>query len=361
MEPHVLVINPGSTSTKIAVFKGDTRLFDSAIEHSAMEIGKFPTIASQFEFREKAVRGVLEQKNFDLGLLEAVVGRGGLLHPIEGGVYRVNADMIADMKAARYGEHASNLGVLLADKIARGLGIPAYIADPVVVDELSDIARISGHALFRRKSIFHALNQKAVARRFANEHGRRYDDLTLIVAHMGGGVSVGLHQGGKVVDVNQALNGEGPFSPERAGTLPTGDLVKLCFSGKFSESEVLRMLTGAGGLVSFIGSNDMREAEKLFKNRDNERGIFFLAFVYQVGKAIGALAAAASGKVDGILLTGGVAYSGEIIKRLSEMVSFIAPVAVYPGEGELEALARAGVSAISGTAQIVEYRGEVRT
>ncbi|MBP7106106.1 MAG: butyrate kinase, partial [Spirochaetia bacterium] len=218
MQSVVLVINPGSTSTKFAVFHGDRCIFDQTLNHSAEELSGFSTIASQYEFREKAIQEALKERNFDMSSLNAVVGRGGLLHPIPGGIYRINEAMKADLLAARYGEHASNLGALIADTFAKQFGIPAFIVDPVVVDELEDVARVSGHKLFKRISIFHALNQKAVARRFAKERGINYEDITLIVAHLGGGISVGLHRKGRVIDVNQALSGEGPFSPERSGT-----------------------------------------------------------------------------------------------------------------------------------------------
>lgn len=355
MAQCILVINPGSTSTKIGVFEGETRLFDHTLSHSSEELASFPSIASQYEFRKLAIDEALAAKNFSLKRLAAVVGRGGLLHPIPGGVYRVNEAMIADIKAARYGEHASNLGALIADDMGRALGIPAYIADPVVVDELSDIARVSGHKLFQRISIFHALNQKAVARRFAAEKGKKYEELNLIVAHMGGGVSVGLHRKGRVEDVNQALSGEGPFSPERAGTLPSAALAKLCFSGKYTEKEVLRMITGAGGMVSFLGTNDMREVEKLYRAGDPAGTLYYKAFIYQVGKAIGATAAAACGKVDGIILTGGIAHGKDIVAGIMEMCSFIAPIVVFPGEGELEALAQAGLGVLSGAMPAKEY------
>ncbi len=355
MSLAILVINPGSTSTKVAVFEGGTRILDQSISHSAEEIARFPSIAAQYEFREKAIQDVLLQKNFDAKKLGAVVGRGGLLHPIPGGVYRINEGMKADLLAAKYGEHASNLGALIADAFARPLGIPAFIADPVVVDELDDVARVSGNKLFKRNSIFHALNQKAVARRFAKERGRSYEELNLIVAHMGGGVSIGLHRRGRVVDVNQALNGEGPFSPERSGTLPAGDLAKLCFSGRYTQQEVLKMITGKGGMVSFLGTNDMREVERMREEGNKEADLYYRAFVYQVGKYIGSLAAAACGKVDGIILTGGIAFWKELTDRITEMVSFIAPVVVYAGEGELEALALAGQMALSGEIEIKEY------
>lgn len=356
MSQPVLVINPGSTSTKLAVFEGEKCLFSQTISHSAAELAPFHNIASQFDFRCRTIVKTLEEQHFDLKQLVAVVGRGGLLHPIPGGVYAVNEPMKDDLLSAEYGEHASNLGGLIADEIASGLGIPAFIADPVVVDELSDIARVSGHKLFRRISIFHALNQKAVAKRYSREHGHKYEDLNLIIAHMGGGVSVGFHDHGKVVDVNQTLSGEGPFSPQRSGTLPASDLAKLCFSGKYTEAQVQRMINGEGGLVSFMGTNDMRDVEKLYHQGDPTATLYYKAFIYQVGKAIGALAAAAHGRVDAILLTGGIAYGKDIVDGISEMCSFIAPVIAYPGEGEMEALAMAGYGALSGEVQVLEYR-----
>lgn len=355
MAQSVLVINPGSTSTKIAVFEGEARVFDHTVHHSSEDLSAFPSIASQYDFRYRAIVKALGERGFDMKRLAAVVGRGGLLHPVPGGVYKVNDAMVADISTAKYGEHASNLGALIAGTIASELGIPAFIADPVVVDELSDIARVSGHRLFARRSIFHALNQKAVARRFAAEQGKKYEDLTLIVAHMGGGISVGLHRQGRVVDVNQALNGEGPFSPERSGTLPAGDLAVLCFSGEYTEREVLKMISGAGGMVSFLGTNDMREVDRLRRAGDKDAALYYEAFIYQVGKAIGALAAAACGKVDGIILTGGIAYGKEIVEGLNAMCAFIAPVVTYPGEGELEALAQAGFGVLSGEIPVREY------
>ncbi|HWP68809.1 MAG TPA: butyrate kinase [Rectinemataceae bacterium] len=356
MAQCVLVINPGSTSTKIAVFEGATRLFDHTVSHSSEEINAFATVAAQYEYRRTSIMEALGTKGFDMKRLAAVVGRGGALHPIPSGVYRVNEAMKADLLTAKYGEHASNLGGLIADSIASLLSIPAFIVDPIVVDELWDVARVSGHKLFARISIFHALNQKAVARRFAEEKGRKYEELNLIVAHMGGGVSIGFHHDGKVVDVNHALGGEGPFSPERSGTLPANALAKLCFSGKYTEKEVLKMISGAGGMVSFLGTNDMRDVEKLHRAGDPEGTLYYEAFIYQVGKAIGALAAAAHGNVDGIILTGGIAYGKEVVDGISAMCSFIAPVVVYPGEGELEALAKSGFGAISGKTPVLEYQ-----
>lgn len=355
MPQTVLVINPGSTSTKIGVFEDQTELFTENVSHSAEEIAAFPTIASQYEFREKHIRAALDKRGFDIKKLSCVVGRGGLLKPIPGGVYAVNEAMKAELKAAPYGEHASNLGALIADALAKEIGVPAFIADPVVVDELEDVARIYGHKAFKKRSIFHALNQKAVARRWAREHGKRYEEVHLIVAHMGGGVSVGLHKNGRVVDVNNALNGEGPFSPERAGTLPAGELAKLCFSGKYAEKDVLKMITGQGGLVSLADTNDMRVLEGRFLKGDPEGVLYYEAFVYNVAKAIGALAAAAAGKVDGVIITGGIAYGKPIQEKLAAYCGWIAPLTAYPGEGELEALAQAGLSVVGGELKAQEY------
>jgi butyrate kinase len=355
MPSTVLVINPGSTSTKIGVYEGLKEVFSDNVAHSAAELAAFPSIASQYEFRERHIRAALAARSFDMGSLCCVVGRGGLLKPIPGGVYVVSQAMKNELLAASNGEHASNLGALIADALAREIGVPAFIADPVVVDELSAVARIYGHQLFHKRSIFHALNQKAVARRWAAEHGKSYEEVSLIVAHMGGGVSVGLHVCGRVVDVNNALNGEGPFSPERAGTLPAGDLARLCFSGKYSEQEVLRMITGKGGLVSLAGTNDMRSLAAMVDAGDEQARTVYEAFIYNVGKAIGALAAAAQGRLDGIIITGGIAHGLPIQDGLRRMCGWMAPLTVYPGEGELEALALAGLRAVSGESPAREY------
>jgi len=351
MAQVILVVNPGSTSTKIGVYRDGVELFTEGFSHSADEIAQFQNIADQFTFRERTIREALAQKGFDLGSISCVVGRGGLLKPIPGGVYAVNDAMKAELLSARYGEHASNLGALIAAAIASEIGVPAFIADPVVVDELDDVARVYGHKSFRKQSIFHALNQKAVARRWAREHGKTYEDCTLIVAHMGGGVSVGLHRAGHVVDVNNALNGEGPFSPERSGTLPAGALARICFSGKYTEKEVLKMITGQGGLVSLSSTNDMRVLEGKRNTGEPEAVLVYDAFIYNVGKAIGSLAAAAKGELEGIILTGGIAYGKPIQDGIEAMVGWMAPVTVYPGEGELEALAAAGARGLAGEAR----------
>ncbi len=355
MSPCVLALNPGSTSTKFAVFEDGSELFAENLPVSAEQASRYPSVIDQRPFREDQIRASLERRSFDRRRLAAIIGRGGLLRPLSGGVYRVGPAMIEDLKAARFGEHASNLGAVLADDLARELGVEAFIADPVVVDELDEVAAVSGNALFRRRSVFHALNQKAVSRRWCRERGRAYEEVVLIVAHMGGGCSVGLHRRGRVVDVNNALDGEGPFAGERAGTLPAGDLARLCFSGRYSLKEVLAMITGRGGLVSLAGTNDLRVVQERIRSGDDHAALVLHAFAYGIAKQIGALAAAASGRVDGIILTGGMAYAKDVMTEIVDMCNYIAPVTVFPGEGELEALARAGELALTGEAPILEY------
>ena len=300
----------------------------------------------------------MQDNNIELSSIDAVVGRGGLLKPIPGGVYRVNDKMLADLKSSPMGEHASNLGGILAYEIAKEAGkdVSSFIADPVVVDELCDMARFSGHPKLPRVSIFHALNQKAVARRYAREHHLDYSKLTLIVVHLGGGISVGLHQNGKVIDVNNALNGAGPFSPERSGSLPTASLVELCFSGKYQKDEILKMITGKGGCVAFLGTNDAYEVEvRALEKDDVEAKRVFDAMIYQIAKEIGFLAPVVKGKIDAILLTGGIAHSKYLCKEVAEMVEFLAPVHNYPGEDEMAALTEAVYYAQKGELEIFEY------
>jgi butyrate kinase len=337
------------------VYEDGVELFSENVTITSDKASHFSSIFSQLSFREEQVRSALARRGYEPSRLSIVVGRGGLLRPLPGGVYRVGPSLLCDLSAARYGEHASNLGALLADRIASPLGIGAFIADPVVVDELWEVSRVTGHRRFARRSIFHALNQKAVAKRWCRERGLRYEEARLIVAHMGGGVSVGLHVEGRVVDVNNALDGEGPFSAERSGTLPAADLARLCFSGKFKLREVLAMVTGRGGLVSLEGTNDLRVVEERIRQGDAMAELHYRAFAYGVAKAIGGLAAAASGRVDGIILTGGIAFSEGMMTNIEEMCNFIAPVSIYPGEGELEALALAGYRVLEGEAEVLDY------
>ncbi|MBZ4663465.1 MAG: buk [Caloramator sp.] len=353
---RMLIINPGSTSTKIAVYDDLNPVFVETLRHSAEELAPYATIFDQYEFRKNVIIKAVEEKGIDLGTLNAVVGRGGLLKPIEGGTYAVNENMLEDLKIGVQGQHASNLGGVIAFEIAKKYNIPSFIVDPVVVDEMQDVARISGMPEIERKSIFHALNQKAVAKRYAKEKGVKYEDLNLIVAHMGGGISVGAHKKGRVVDVNNALDGEGPFSPERSGGLPVGDLVKMCFSGKYTQDEIKKKITGKGGLVAYLGTNDGREVKKMMDEGNKEAELIYKAMAYQVAKEIGSCAAVLKGEVDAIILTGGLAYGEEYVSWIKERISFIAPVVVYPGEDEMLALAEGGLRVLKGEEAAKEYK-----
>jgi butyrate kinase len=337
---RILAINPGSTSTKIAVFDGKEQLFVKNIKHSTEELAGFNAITDQSGFRKSVILKELEENNIPLNSINIVIGRGGLVKPIPSGIYQVNNLLKEHLYTGFSGEHASNLGGLIADNIAQTIGLSAsYIADPVVVDELQPVARISGHPLFERVSIFHALNQKAVARGYAQEIGKSYESLNLVVAHMGGGISVGVHEKGCVIDVNQALDGEGPFSPERSGTLPVGQLVNACFSGKYTQEEMKKMIVGKGGYVGYFGINDAYKIEKDADAGDEKAQLIQNAMAYQVAKAIGEAAVVLKGKVDAILLTGGIAYGKPIVNEITRYVDWIAPVKVYPGEDEMRALA----------------------
>lgn len=358
MQEHlyrILVINPGSTSTKIGVFDNDILIMEKTIRHSTSDLGEFPSIIEQYAFRKQTILEALDKEGMNVSNLSAVCGRGGLLRPIEGGTYQVNEEMLRDLRNGYSGQHASNLGGILAYEIADGLNIPAYIVDPVVVDELDPIARFSGFSLIDRKSIFHALNQKAVARRFAKNTGRAYQDLCLIVAHMGGGITVGVHAGGRVVEVNNGLHGDGPFSPERAGTVPAGDLVELCFSGKYYRHEIMKKLVGQGGLVGYLGTNDAVTVEKRIKKGDKEAELVYEAMAYQIAREIGSASAVLGGKVDAIILTGGLAYGKEFVDAISRRISWIADVVIEPGENELQALAEGAVRVLNGEEAAKSY------
>ncbi|MGQ9844872.1 MAG: butyrate kinase [Caldisericia bacterium] len=334
----ILVINPGSTSTKIGLFEDEKPLFIEILRHDSETIKKYKKIFDQYDFRREIILNFLKNKNIILDSLSCVVGRGGLIKPVESGTYIVNEKMVEDLKESKRGEHASNLGAILAYEIAKPLNIPAFIVDPVVVDEMDEVAKISGLKGIERKSIFHALNQKAVARRAAKDLGKKYEEANLIVVHLGGGISIGAHKEGKVVDVNNALNGDGPFAPERAGGLPTQDLVDLCFSGKYTLDEMKRKLAGDGGFVSHLGTNDAKEVEKRIENGDNYARLVFEAMAYQISKTIGEMAAVLKGKIDAIVITGGIAYSKMLIELIKERVSFLGRILIYPGEDEMEAL-----------------------
>lgn len=353
---RLLVINPGSTSTKIAVFDDNEIVFQETIRHSREELLKYERIFDQYEYRENVILRTLAKNNIDINSLTGIVGRGGLLKPIEGGTYEVGEKMLKDLRAEVQGEHACNLGGVIAYDIAQRLGLKAFIVDPGVVDELADVARISGLKEIPKRTIFHALNQKAVARRHAKSKGKKYEDMNLIITHLGGGISVAAHQKGRAIDAPNSLNGEGPFSPERAGGLPVGDLLKLAFSGKYTYEEMKKMITGKGGMVSYLDTNDAMEVSKRIKDGDEYAKSIYYAMAYQVAKEIGSLATVLKGEVDGILLTGGIANDKLFTGWIEERVKFISKVYVYPGEDELTALAEGGLRVLKGEEQAKEYK-----
>lgn len=357
MSYKLLIINPGSTSTKIGVFEDETQLMETTLRHSTEEIARYDSIIDQKEFRKQVILQALKEHSIDLASIDVVVGRGGMLKPIPGGTYPVSDDLINDLKIGVQGQHASNLGGILAREIAAEIGgnIPSYIVDPTVVDELEPVARYSGHPELPRVSVFHALNQKAVAKRYAKETGRAYEDLNLIVVHMGGGVSVAAHKYGRVVDVANALDGDGPFSPERTGGLPSGSLVRLCFSGKYTEKEVMKMVCGGGGFNAYLGTNDMRDVVKMAEEgNETARGVMD-AFHYQLCKEVGAMAVVLGGTVDQIILTGGIAYGQVTVDAMKEQIGWISGVTVYPGEDELLALAQGALRVMRGEEAAKEY------
>ena len=355
MSYRILVINPGSTSTKIAIYDGENEVVRMTLRHSDADLSKFATIADQSEYRENFVLKFLEENNIPLSSISSVVGRGGLLNPLAGGTYKINNAMCDFIKSAKRGEHASNLGAIIAKSIADKINVESFIVDPVVVDELEAEARIAGHPLFERISIFHALNQKAVARIAANKLGKKYEDCNFVIAHVGGGISVGAHRKGKVIDVNNALDGDGAFSAERSGGLPSGQLVDVCFSGKYSKQEVKKMLKGKGGVVAYLGTNDMIEVEKRIDAKDEKAEAIFNAMCYQISKDVGACAAVLEGKVDCIIITGGVANDKRLVDYISRRVSFIAPIEVFPGEEEMRPLALGALRVLNKEEKAREY------
>ncbi|MEJ5229293.1 MAG: butyrate kinase [Pseudothermotoga sp.] len=356
---RILVINPGSTSTKIAIFEDEEMVLSQTLRHTVEELAPFKHTFDQYEFRKSVILEFLRQNNYQIESFSAIVGRGGLLRPIPGGTYEVDETMIEELRYAKNGEHASNLGAVLAHELAQNSHAKAYIVDPVVVDEMTDLARISGYPELPRKSIFHALNQKAIARKAASEIGKNYEEANLIVVHMGGGISIGAHVKGKVVDVNNALDGDGPFTPERSGTLPLTQLIDLCFSGKYSKEWILKRIKGNGGMVAYLGTNSALEVQKRIDENDTQAELVYRAMAYQIAKWIGKMAAAVKGEVDAIVLTGGLAYDNKYMVRwLKEYVSFIAPILVYPGGDEERALALGALRVLRGQEKPKNYREE---
>jgi len=351
----ILAINPGSTSTKIAIYEDENLVYKKSIRHSTDLISSFDRIYDQYDFRKGAILDTLKEAQITVDSLDAVVGRGGMFKPIEGGTYKVNDYMIEYVKEAPRGEHASNLGCVIAKDLADEVNIPAFIVDPVAVDEMEDIARFTGMPSIKRQSLFHALNQKAVALKAADQLNKDYHDLNLIVAHLGGGISVGAHQKGRVIDVNNALDGDGPMSPERSGGVPIGPLYKMALSGEYTLKEMKRMNYGNGGLVAYLGTNDGFEIEKRIKAGDNDAKFMLEVMCYQIAKEIGSCATVLKGKVDGIVITGGLAYDKLIISEISERVDFISKVLVFPGEDEMEALTYGALRVLRGEEEHKEY------
>lgn len=355
MTHYILAINPGSTSTKVGIFRDELLEFEETIRHEATEIAAYNKIIDQKDFRKNVILEILVQNNVDLKSLDAIVGRGGMLKPVPSGTYRVNDEIVHDLSIGIQGQHASNLGGIIAKEIGDSLNIPAFIVDPVVVDELMPIARISGIPEIPKASAFHALNQKAVAKRYAKETNQKYENLNLIVAHLGGGVSVGVHTGGKVVDILNALEGEGTFSPERAGSVPTLQLVKMCFSGEYTYDEVYKKIMGKGGFLAHLGTTDMRDIEKSIAEGDEKAKLIYDAFIYQLCKNIGSMSITLKGKIDQLIITGGIAYSKNVITNIKEYTDPLCEMTVYPGEDELLALVQGTLAVLNGVEDAIIY------
>ena len=351
---RILAINPGATSTKFAVFDDETVLFKKTVEHQGDELKNFSRVFDQHPYRTEFICKELAEAGISLESLKAVVGRGGLLKPVVGGTYRVNETMVKEMEQAPRGEHASNLGSVIAYDLAAKLNIPAFIVDPVSVDELEPIARVSGSPLLERVSMTHALNMKAVSRKVAAEMGRKYEDLSLIVAHLGTGVSLSAHLGGRMIDMADGKE-EGPFAPDRCGGLPCSQLVRLCYSGQYTEREMRAALFGSGGLYAYLGTKDIRQVKKMADEGNAKAALLLKALPYQIAKDIGALATVLKGQVDRIILTGGMAYAPYFVEEIIERVKFIAPVAVVPGEEELESLAAGALRVLRGEEEPLTY------
>ena len=354
MKEYILVINPGSTSTKIALFNQEGKeIFSRSITHSTEELSQFKSLLEQGPVRKKIILDTLKKEKIEFNSIKTIIGRGGVLKPLEAGTYEVNNKLINDLKNSPI-EHASNLGGIIAHEIAEKIDVPAYIADPVSVDEFTDIARISGLKGIERKSLLHTLNIRANAFRYAKEQGKKFEEINLIVAHLGGGISIAPIKKGKIVDVNNANDG-GPFSPERSGSLPNKALIHLCYSGKYSEKELYKLITNQGGLVSYLGTNDTREVMKKIEQGDNYAKLIFEAMCYQIAKEIGAMAIVLKGKVEAIILTGGIAHNETLVNKIKDHTGWIAPVVVYPGEEEMKALAQAVIRVTDGVEKVKIY------
>ena len=353
MSYYILAINPGSTSTKIALYEDEKEVFTKTLEHPVEELEKYDNTQDQYEMRKDAVLAFLKEKNFDIKNLSAVVGRGGMLPPVKSGAYVVNELMLDTLKNRPVMEHASNLGAPIAYEIAKEAGVNAYIYDSVRADELIDIARISGMPDILRTSTCHVLNTRAMAMKVAKKYGKRYDEMNFVVAHLGGGISINVHEKGRIVDI--ISDDEGPFSPERAGRVPCGNLIDLCFSGKFDKKTMHKKLRGNGGLKAYLGTTDAREVEKMIESGDEKAKLIYEAMAYQVAKGIGELATVVNGDVDAIILTGGIAHSKMLTSWIKKRVEFIAPVEIMAGENEMESLAYGILRVLRGEEKAREY------
>jgi butyrate kinase len=353
----VLAINPGSTTTKLALFHRDGVIAEQVHDHTVEQLDQFATVYAQFSFRRDLILRFLDEHQIKPGTLSVIMGRGGLLHPLLSGVYRINPMMLRDLEQARYGEHACNLGAPLADAIAKRYGCDAMIADPVVVDEMIDLARISGMPDIPRKSIFHALNQKYVARKAAKQLNIPYEQARLIVAHLGGGISVGAHCNGRVIDVNNALDGEGPLTPERSGGLPAGDLVRLVYSGKYNYEQLKKKIIGSGGLYAYTGTRDLKSFADRAQSGKTEEIFWIDVLVYQICKEIASLFAVLSSRVDAVVLTGAIAHNTYITERINGRIGTLAPLLIFPGEGEMQSLAENAFAVLDGVREVLDYEG----
>ena len=355
---QILAVNPGSTSTKVSIFRDETEVLVSVTDHPVEVTGSFMNVLEQLDLRMRTVLDALNDGGWDLHDFDAVVGRGGLIRPVRSGTYAVCPEMIADLESGAEGGHASSLAGIIAARLGQQAGIPAYIVDPVIVDEMEDVARVTGMPGLSRKSIWHALNQKASARRAASELGRPYEDVNLIVAHLGGGITIGAHRKGRVIDVNNGLDGEGPLSPQRAGTLPAGELVRLCYSGKYSYEQMMSRIKGKAGLMAHLGTNDARDVLSMIADGDKHAELIYRAMAYQIAKSIGACYAVLKGKIDGIVITGGIAHDSTLVGWVIDYIGFMGKLFIYPGENEMHALAAGALRVLRGEDEALDYIDE---
>jgi butyrate kinase len=353
----IFAINPGSTSTKIALFENDNMLFTTNITHEASELKEFKEVADQFEYRKKAIIRVLQNNNISISDVDAFVGRGGAIQYVESGTWIVNEKMLQDLKDGVTGQHPANLGGPLAAVFANENNVKAYIVDPPATDEFEELSRVTGIVDLTRRSRLHALNQKETARRASKELGKSYGELNLVVAHMGGGISVAAHRNGRIIDASDCLRGDGPFAPNRCGALAAGEMVDLCFSGKYNKNEILEKISKNGGMVDHLGTSDVREVKEMIGKGNKYAELIYNAMIYQIGKEIGAYGTALNGKVDAVILTGGMAYDIDMIAKLKEMISYLAPIRVYPGEFEMEALASGVLRVLTEEEEVKIYTG----